>query len=277
MLVINITEVISMGKINNIQGQKFNMLTVISQTNERIDRKVVWLCKCDCGNYTKAIAKDLISNNKKSCGCLKYATHNMTHGLSKTRIYKIWLGIKKRCYNPTSGSYKHYGKRGIIMCDEWKNDFMAFYNWAMTNGYTDKLSIERNNVNGNYEPSNCCWIALAKQSCNTRKTRYVTYNGETKSLSTFCKELNISRTAVIQRVKRGDTYEQAIHALVIHAPRKKTINSGCFKPSLFFTIDGVTKSLHEWCKEYDIPYGRALKRYESGWDIVKALTTPKLH
>ena len=90
------------------------------------------------------------------------------HGMKHTRIYETWCGMKKRCYNPNSKSYKDYGERGIVVCDEWKNDFLSFYNWSVQNGYGENLQIDRIDTNGNYEPSNCRWITHAEQQRNRR-------------------------------------------------------------------------------------------------------------
>jgi hypothetical protein len=130
------------------------------------------LYKCGfCGNEFKAITQSILSGNTKSCGCYKKrrtSEANKKHGLWSTRLYKIWGDIKSRTLNPKNKRYSDYGGRGITICDDWKNDFMSFYNWAMSNGYSDELSIDRINNDGNYEPSNCRWTTPTIQSRNQR-------------------------------------------------------------------------------------------------------------
>lgn len=121
--------------------------------------------KCQyCGKEFEAISSEVKSKHTKSCGCLQGEKHNSTGD----RLYKIWIGIKKRCYNQNYKAYKNYGGRGISVCDEWKNSYISFRDWSLNNGYDDELSIDRINVNGNYEPSNCRWTTNEIQARNTR-------------------------------------------------------------------------------------------------------------
>ena len=114
-----------------------------------------------------------MANNKKIT--------NLKHGGAYERLNAIWRGMKYRCDNPNFGGYKNYGGRGITYCSEWK-DYVNFRKWALENGYTDNLTLERKNVNGNYEPSNCTWIELSRQTSNTRKTVLITYRGKTQTM-----------------------------------------------------------------------------------------------
>lgn len=130
------------------------------------------------------------------------------HNLSKTRLYKIWNGMKQRCYNPNDTRYINYGARGISICDEWKHNFKAFYDWAMRNGYDDTLSIDRIDVNGNYCPENCCWETAAKQLRNKRNNVYVEYNGEFMCLSDAARVSGINRHTLRYRYHAGDRDEK---------------------------------------------------------------------
>lgn len=129
----------------------------------------------------------------------------MKHGLWNTRIYRIWQRMKTRCYNKNFQHFKDYGGRGIKVCDEWLNDFMAFYKWAVDNGYNDNLTIDRIDVNGNYEPNNCRWLTNDEQQNNKRNNILLTYNGKTQTITQWANELGIKRSQIQYRYYRGYT------------------------------------------------------------------------
>lgn len=137
--------------------------------------------------------------------------HPIVHGLSDTRIHKTWTNMKTRCYNKNNTAYKNYGQRGIKMCEEWKDDFEAFYNWSMSHGYKDDLTIDRIDVNRNYEPNNCRWVTREIQNKNTRRTKIYTINGVTKCLKDWCKLYNIAYGTVLSRLNKLNwTIEEAL-------------------------------------------------------------------
>ena len=166
-------------------GQKFGRLTVIERAEDAVNpdesKSVRYKCKCDCGNEKIVRKFHLVSGATVSCGCFykekRYGKR--THGFShKERLYSLWLNIKDRCYNPNNNRYSSYGGRGITICDEWKNDYVSFRNWCMSNGYREEirdsgrnnLTIDRINVDGNYEPDNCRFITNKENCLNKRNT-----------------------------------------------------------------------------------------------------------
>lgn len=194
-------------RLIDLEGKKFGRLTVINRAEDK-KRKTYWHCKCECGAEKDVCASHLTSGKIVSCGCLsvdRISELNKTHGMSRTRIYKIWCGMKKRCYNENSENYYLYGGRCITICDEWINNFQAFYDWAIANGYDENLTIDRIDTNGNYEPSNCRWATNKEQSCNTRRTRLFEHNGEIKTLKQIAKDENVNYNTLIRKVSKNGT------------------------------------------------------------------------
>lgn len=165
-----------MQKRTTLYGMKFGRLTAVEPIRVGDEKIFRWRCICECGNEVLVPSYKLKSGHTKSCGCLvsekrtqmnkEMATHNATD----SRLYRIYYAMRTRCYNPNKKEYSRYGGRGIQVCEEWLNDFTAFQSWALENGYSDSLSIDRINNDGNYEPSNCRW-ATAKMQANNRSYR----------------------------------------------------------------------------------------------------------
>lgn len=152
----------------DLVGQRFGRLVVTSECPERNGGYIAWVCQCDCGNAANVIGKNLKKGLTRSCGCLsneKRIERSRTHGMSKTREYKIWKSIWKRCSNPESDWYRYYAGRGITVCDRWK-EFVLFY--SDMGPCPEKFSIERLDYDGNYEPSNCIWAGACAQAQNRR-------------------------------------------------------------------------------------------------------------
>lgn len=158
----------------HLEGQRYGKLVVLkeaepiySKTGKMIRR---WECQCDCGNITVVRHGDLRSGRTVSCGCYNYEKESVlkTHGYSRTKLYDVYIKMKSRCNNPDDKNYADYGGRGIKVCKEWNESPKSFIEWALNNGYKEKLSIDRINVNGNYEPSNCRWTDSETQCLNQR-------------------------------------------------------------------------------------------------------------
>lgn len=203
-----------MPKITKIKiGEKYNGLTVVEEPySTGKGRKVK--CQCECGNIVDVGVWHLTSGNTKYCGCrlnTKDRKSNYKHGLCHSRLNNIWYKMKYRCENPNYKEYEYYGGRGIKVCDEWKNDFLSFYNWAINNGYQDGLSIDRINTNGNYSPDNCKWATAEEQGNNKRNNINITINNKTQTLARWCKELNLKYSTVLRRIRNLNwSYEEAL-------------------------------------------------------------------
>lgn len=200
---------------NNLTGQKFGRALVLKRVENKGIR-VAYLCKCDCGNEFIALAHHLKGGGTKSCGCLRTELSKTRgkklltkHGKCKTRLYQIWASIKERCFCKTHRAFKDYGERGITICDEWANDFLVFEKWAHANGYSDNLTIDRIDVNGDYCPKNCRWATRQEQQNNRRACRYIEYNGKTKTIADWARYLNIPYGTLYNRIYKGWPIEAA--------------------------------------------------------------------
>jgi hypothetical protein len=210
----------------NLVGKTFNRFTIIKVIDEPSNGHKRCLCKCSCGTYKIVRYEALKSGSTQSCGCLRrenaveLGKGQYKHGLSATRVYRIWYGMVDRCNEPTNAEYHNYGGRGIIVCDEWL-DFMNFYTWATNNGYSGKMSIERKDVNGNYEPSNCSWIPSSEQNFNKRNTHNITINGITQPMGKWAHLYGIKLQTMYKRLNAGWTGENLLKPV-----DKRFVNSG---------------------------------------------------
>lgn len=195
-------------RIIDLYGKRFGKLCVkeLVGTNEK---GAVWKCKCDCGEIAYVSSSGLL-HGTKSCGCLVKENHLHTHNKSHTRLYRIWQDMKRRCYNINDEAYSYYGGRGISVCIDWIDDFQSFYDWSIRNGYADNLTIDRIDVNGNYEPSNCRWATQKEQMNNTRNNHLLTFNGKTQTIAQWSEELQINYSTIHGRLRRGCSVAQAL-------------------------------------------------------------------
>lgn len=199
-----------MSKIRDLTGQKFALLTVINRAERDSGGKSYWNCQCDCGNMKVVSGTNLTCGAVKSCGCLKHKVHN-THHMSNTRLYRIWNALIQRCNNKNHFAYKYYGDKNITVCKEWMNDFIVFYDWAMSSGYSDELTIDRIDTKKSYCPENCRWVNRKVQANNRSFCKMIEYNGRTQTLMQWCEELKLNYKLIHSRLYRLNwTFEKAI-------------------------------------------------------------------
>ena len=197
-------------------GNSYGRLTVIKRANNNKHRQAVWLCRCICGNELLVVGSALRKGHTKSCGCLndevRRATckkRSTTHGMTHTRLYVCWVKMKQRIQNPNDNRFSYYGGRGISLCSEW-NKFEAFRDWALANGYNDKLTIDRIDNNGPYSPANCRWVSMDVQANNKRGNVFLEYMGKKQTIAQWARDLKIKVPTLWTRLYRYRwTIEQA--------------------------------------------------------------------
>lgn len=210
-----------MSKLDDLTGKTFGRWNVIRRIDDYItpsgNKFTQYECVCSCAEHTRraVLANALKSGRSTSCGCSHAevcrdtARSNFrTHGDSKTRLYRIWLYMRKRCYNSNASNYKDYGGRGIRVCPEWDKDYTAFKLWAIQNGYNDTLSIDRVDVNGDYTPANCRWVDRVTQANNRRSNNLMSYDGEVHTVAEWARILCVPYKSLHQKIKKYG--EQAI-------------------------------------------------------------------
>jgi hypothetical protein len=189
--------------IHDLMGKRFGKLTVIERRNEHR----AWLCRCDCGHEKIVSTNHLLSGSVISCGCLWNQT-----GLNLTTLYHSehlsWLGMRSRCFNPKNPAYRHYGGRGITICERW----LSFTNFLsdMQQKPTPQHTIERRNNNGPYAPDNCYWATRKVQSLNRRVNHLLTLHNKTQCISEWAEELGINQGVIRNRLKRGWPIERTL-------------------------------------------------------------------
>lgn len=218
-------------------GEQIGYLKVIGYVGAD-NRRSMWLCRCKCGRFVRLAHTTLASSRQNSCGCLRSAlasTRSKTHGLcaAKSSLVAKWHAMVKRCHDPENREFHNYGGRGIIVCDRWRFDIRSFAA-DMGEPPTSKHSLERIDVNGNYEPSNCRWATSFDQTRNMRRNRTITIGGITRCVADWCAAIGISATDAYHRVGRGWSWEKALTTPRI-GPTRKTGRPPCItcgKPSV---------------------------------------------
>lgn len=254
-------------KFKDITGMKFGHLTVIERAPDKIvcgEKVVHWYCKCDCGNpeMVSVSGHNLRNGHTTSCGC---GINKITHGKYGTRLYKIYRGMITRCENPNSPSYPRYGGRGISICKEWREDgigFMNFYDWAISNGYSDELSIDRIDNDRGYSPDNCRWATATMQANNRSTSAYITYAGVTKTATEWARDLGVESATLISRRNKGWPDDDIIEIPINYLFNQVMSSSGNLKTiSEWSDISGINRSTL-----YD-------RIFRCGWNTDRALLT----
>lgn len=200
----------------DITGERYGRLTVLSREGKNGSGSITWRCKCDCGKEVVISGKALRRGEAKSCGCTRnekiaaVGKKNATHGERHTKLYSQWSSMKARCSNPAHNRYELYGGRGIAVCAEWANNFEAFRDWAIANGYRDGLTIDRKDTDGPYSPENCRWATQKEQQNNRRNNRRITYGGKSQTLQQWAEERGIKRQTIQTRLSRGWPVSRAL-------------------------------------------------------------------
>lgn len=194
-----------MPKLYDLKDKEFNFLQVIEKCENSMGNQIYWKCKCVCGKEINVTTRNLRSGKVKSCGCMKriaLSDKKKTHGMTDTRIFRIWSGMKFRCYIPSSSGYENYGGRGITICPEWlgEHGFENFAKWSFENGYADNLTIDRKDNSKGYSPDNCRWVTQKEQANNRRNNRFLTAIGKTHTIAEWEEITGISRRVIETRI-----------------------------------------------------------------------------
>lgn len=214
-------------KTANLIGERFGRLMVIRFSHSK--NGAVWLCRCDCGNETLVRTSILRCGSTNSCGCgsREAALNNYSEARDRRKVpyphsrkmKDMYSNMQARCYDPSNKRWKNYGARGIKICAEWLTDIRAFYKWVFENGWEPGLTIDRINVNGDYEPSNCRFATALVQMNNTTRNRRLTWNGRTMTVTEWARKLGVRSQAIQHRVDRDWTIER-IFTQPFRAPRR---------------------------------------------------------
>lgn len=204
----------------DLSGKRFGKLTVV-ELSHRSSGKAIWKCLCDCGSTSLAQGYNLTIGHTSSCGCQKFESNKaiVTHGKSSTKSHAVWRRMRQRCTNPRDVGYKDYGGRGIVICDRW-DSFESFY--LDMGDPPEGMTIDRIDVNGNYEPGNCRWADDAEQSNNRRCVTKIEKFGRKQTISEWSKELGLSRSTIVRRMEHGWPMDRVLDPPVIQRPYLRT-------------------------------------------------------
>lgn len=251
-----------------IEGQRFGKLVAIRHIPKKeIGKLSLWLFRCDCGNEYISKFYPIKSGKVHSCGCSRFAS-GFGHGLCHLPEYKIWKGMKARCYNPHNNSYRWYGKRGIAVCERWLHSFANFME-DMGPRPGPEWSIDRVDCTANYTKENCKWSTSTEQSRNTSRTVYVTYNGKRKSMPEWAEHLEIDYDTLRQRFRKKDVSVE----VALSAPLRRTRSK-----DFVINFRGQEHSLSDWARILGINKRTLHSRiYGYGFSVERAFTEPVGH
>lgn len=236
--------------------------------SRRENGKVYYRCRCDCGKTIEVIARSLKANVTKSCGCRRgelISKSLQSHGGSGSRLFRVWTGMKTRCYNKNEKRYANYGARGIVVCDEWRKSFEAFRDWALANGYDEnapygECTLDRIDVNGNYCPENCRWATMYQQANNMTSNHLIEYHGERHTISEWSTILNIPKYIISTGLRSGKNFSDIVES----KHRRVT----------FLTFQGETLPITAWERRMGFGQKTISRRLKRGWSVEAALLTP---
>ena len=194
---------LKMPNLIDLTGLKFGRLTVVCRVKSAKPKAIMWRCKCECGKECTVNGLYLREGGTRSCGCLAkdvVTARNYRHGMSHSRLNNIWRDMIRRCDSPNRYAHEYYHDKGVTICDEWRHNFKSFYEWAIDNGYSDKLTIDRIDVNGNYEPGNCRWVTMKKQCNNKTNNVKITFDDRTHTISEWAEITGIKSSTIRARI-----------------------------------------------------------------------------
>jgi len=249
--------------------EKESLLTFLQDLGVNEFNQMTSLYRCDCGKWKVALRYMVQSGKTKSCGCLRKNNHHKTHNLRNHPLYGVWGAMKSRCLNKNSSVYNRYGGAGVTICDEWKNSFESFYNWAISNGWEQGKQIDKDIIPKKlgikaviYSPEMCTVATRIENSNNKWNHRVVEYNGEAMNCADICRKYKLDYGVFVERLDRGWSVKDAI---------EKELQVGTT-----YTYKGESMGVYNFAKKYGFSPAGLIKRLKAfNGDIVMAIETPK--
>lgn len=245
----------------DLTGERFTRWLVVEYIG-RINKNPIYRCRCDCGTEKQVNSGRLLNGTSKSCGCLhieQTIKHGHIRNNKRTKEYRMWIGMKNRCFNPNADQYHNYGGRGITVCEEWKESFEAFLNYVGPCPST-KHSLDRIDVNGDYEPGNVRYATTKEQCNNKRNNHRLEYNGESHTITEWGELLGIGKRIILTRLRAK-------------WPVAKTLTTP-IKQNRILQLNGENLTVSEWVEKLGISKEAINRRLRYGWSDEKVLTTP---